>query len=138
MKHFLILFIIILIGLSGLAAAASNTSTPNSNSKLKAQVANLTKENRQLKAELANQTKQINQLKAKVEFLEQQNEEYRKLIQGLLKEQAQRSEQDYVKKAKKERLIGSVIIKALMAALIVAGLIGYGLYRKKRGWEYPL
>ena len=128
MKRLLILFIIILIGLSGLAAAASKD--------LQAQINNLTKENRQLKAIIANQTREINQLKAKAEFLEQQNEEYRKLIQGLLKEQAQKSEQNYIKQAKKERLIGSVIIKTLMAALVIVGLIGYGLYRAKRKHEY--
>ncbi len=134
MKRLLILFIIILIGLSGLAAAASNAS----NKDLQAQITNLTKENRELKAIIANQTREINQLKAKADFLEQQNEEYRTMIQNLLKETAQGSEQDYVEKAKKERLIGSVIIKTLLFATAIVGLIGYGLYRKKRSWEYPL
>lgn len=105
-------------------------------SKLQVQINNLTKENRELKAQIANQTNLINQLKAKAQFLEQQNNEYRTLITKLLEEQAQKSEQSYIEKAKKERLIGSVIIKTLIFSLAVVGLIGYGLYRKKRGWEF--
>ncbi|NJE84350.1 hypothetical protein E3E23_00620 [Thermococcus sp. CX2] len=105
---------------------------------LQTQITNLTKENRELKAQIANLTNKVNQLKAENEFLSQQNEEYRTMIQNLLKETAQGSEQDYIEQAKKERLIGSVIIKALIFSLAVVGLIGYGLYRKKRSWEYPL
>ena len=107
-------------------------------SKLQVQINNLTKENRELKAQLANLTRQLNQLKAENEFLRQQNEEYRSLIQGLLKEQAKKSEQDYIEKAKKERLIGSVLLKTIIFSFAVVGLIGYGLYRKKKSWEYPL
>ena len=135
-RHFLFaIIIIILLGLSGLTAA---TAAANNTNNLHAKLVNLTKENRELKAELANLTKQYNQLKAENEFLKQQNAEYRKLIQGLLKEQAQKSEQNYIEKARKERLIGSVIIKALIFSLAVVGLIGFLLYRKKRSWEYPL
>lgn len=104
-------------------------------SKLQVQINNLTKENRELKAQIANQTNLINQLKAKAQFLEQQNNEYRTLITKLLEEQAQKSEQSYIEKAKKEKLIGSVIIKSLLFGGIVVGLVGYGLYRKKRSWE---
>ncbi|WP_240911856.1 hypothetical protein [Thermococcus sp. M36] len=110
---------------------------PNT-AELQTKLVNLTKENRELKAELKNLTDKYNALKAKADFLSQQNEEYRTMIQNLLKETAQGSEQDYIEQAKKERLIGSVIIKTLVVALVVVGLIGYGLYRKKRGWEYPL
>ena len=105
---------------------------------LNAKIVNLTRENRELKAELANITTKYNALKAKADFLSQQNDEYRTMIQDLLKETAQGSTENYIEKAKKERLIGSVIIKTLLAALVVVGLIGCGLYRKKRGWEYPL
>ncbi|KUH33963.1 hypothetical protein APY94_04025 [Thermococcus celericrescens] len=107
---------------------------PNT-AELNAKLVNLTKENRALKAELANMTNKYNAVKAKADFLEQQNEEYRKMIQSLLKETAQGSEQDYVEKAKKEKLIGSVLLKSIVFALVVVGLIGYGLYRKKRSWE---
>ncbi|WP_148882600.1 hypothetical protein [Thermococcus aciditolerans] len=107
---------------------------PNT-AELQTKLVNLTKENRELKAELKNLTDKYNALKAKADFLSQQNEEYRTMIQNLLKETAQGSEREYVEQAKKERLIGSVIIKTLVAALVVVGLIGYGLYRKKRSWE---
>jgi len=102
---------------------------------LQARLLNLTKENRKLKAELANLTNKYNQLKAKAEFLEQQNGEYRGIIEQVMKEESQQSKQSYIEKAKKERLIGSVIIKALIFSLIIVGLIGYGLYKKKRSWE---
>ncbi|NJD99520.1 hypothetical protein E3E26_06945 [Thermococcus sp. LS1] len=102
---------------------------------LQAQITNLTKENRELKAQIANLTNKVNQLKAENEFLSQQNEEYRTMIQNLLKETAQGSEQDYIEQAKKERLIGSVLLKSILFAGVIVGLIGYGLYKKKRGWE---
>ncbi|ALM76218.1 hypothetical protein [Thermococcus barophilus] len=107
-------------------------------SKLQARINNLTKENRELKAQIANQTNLINQLKAKAQFLEQQNNEYRTLITKLLEEQAQKSEQSYIEKAKKERLIGSIIIKTLIFAGLIVGLAGFLLYRGKKSWEYPL
>ncbi|NJE47320.1 hypothetical protein E3E35_07895 [Thermococcus sp. GR7] len=110
---------------------------PNT-AELRTQITNLTKENRELKAQLANLTNKVNQLKAENEFLSQQNEEYRTMIQNLLKETAQGSEQDYIEQAKKERLIGSVLLKSILFAGAIVGLIGYGLYKKKRGWEYPL
>jgi len=112
-------------------------SQPNT-AELNARIVNLTKENRELKAELANLTNKYNTLKAKAGFLEQQNEEYRTMIQNLLKGTAQGSEEDYIEQAKKERLIGSVLLKSILSAGVIVGLIGYGLYRKKRGWEYPL
>ncbi|MBO8175194.1 MAG: hypothetical protein H0Z18_08045 [Thermococcus sp.] len=105
-------------------------------SKLQVQINNLTKENRELKAQIANQTNLINQLKAKAKFLEDQNNEYKSLITKLLEEQAKKSEQEYIEKAKKERLIGSIIIKSLILGGIVVGIVGYGLYRKKRSWEH--
>nr|WP_252967556.1 hypothetical protein [Pyrococcus abyssi] len=105
-------------------------------SKLKAQINNLTKENRELKSKLANITTSYNKLKAKAEFLEQQNNEYRTLLSKLIEEQAKKSEQKYIEKAKKERLIGSIIMKSLIFSLIVVVIIGYGLYRKKRSWEF--
>lgn len=107
---------------------------PNT-AELNAKVLNLTKENRELKAELANLTNKYNTLKARADFLEQQNEEYRTMIRNLLGETAKGSEEDYIEQAKKERLIGSVLLKSLLVSLVVVGLIGYGLYRKKRGWE---
>ena len=110
-------------------------SQPNT-AELNAKVLNLTKENRELKAELANLTTKYNQLKAKADFLEQQNEEYRTMIQNLLKETAQGSEEDYIEQAKKERLIGSVLLKSIIFAAVVVGLIGYGLYRAKKKHDY--
>jgi len=103
---------------------------------LNAKIVNLTKQNRALKAELANLTNKYNALKAKADFLSQQNGEYRTMIQNLLKETAQGSEREYVEQAKKEKLIGSVLIKAIVAALVVVGLIGYGLYRAKRRHDF--
>ncbi|AJC70917.1 hypothetical protein X802_00945 [Thermococcus guaymasensis DSM 11113] len=102
---------------------------------LQARLLNLTKENRELKAELANLTSRYNQLKAKADFLEQQNEEYRQIIQQVMEGESQQEEQSYIEKAKKERLIGSVLWKSLIGSVIVVGLIGYGLYKKKRSWE---
>ncbi|BAD84791.1 hypothetical protein, conserved, containing leucine zipper motif [Thermococcus kodakarensis KOD1] len=107
---------------------------PNT-AELNAKILNLTRENRELKAQLANLTNQYNAVKAKADFLEQQNDEYRKMIQTLLEDASQKSEQSYIEKAKKEKLVGSVIIKAIAFSVIVVGLIGYGLYRKKRSWE---
>lgn len=107
---------------------------PNT-AELNAKILDLTKENRQLKAELANITTKYNQVKARADFLEQQNEEYRTMLQNLLKETAEESEEDYIKQAKKERLIGFIIIKSLLVGGVVVGLVGYGLYRKKRSWE---
>lgn len=102
---------------------------------LDARLVNLTRENRELKAELANITTKYNALKAKADFLSQQNDEYRTMIQNLLKETAQGSTEDYIQKAKKERLIGSVLLKSILLAGVVVGLVGYGLYKKKRSWE---
>ncbi|WP_456328388.1 hypothetical protein [Archaeoglobus sp.] len=104
-------------------------------SKLQAQINNLTKENRELKERIANQTQLINSLKGENNFLEQQNKEYKTLISTLVEGQAQKSEKNYIEKAKKERLIGSIIIKSLLVGGVVVGLVGYGLYRKKRSWE---
>jgi len=109
-------------------------SQPNT-AELNARIVNLTKQNRALKAELANLTTKYNQLKAKADFLEQQNEEYRQIIQQVMNEQSSEAKQSYIEKAKKEALIGSVLLKGLTASLVVAGLVGYGLYRKKRSWE---
>lgn len=109
-------------------------SQPNT-AELQAKLVNLTKENRELKAELANLTNKYNQLKAKADFLEQQNEEYRQIIQQVMNEQSSEAKQSYIEKAKKERLVGSVLLKSLAGALIIVGLVGYGLYRKKRSWE---
>ncbi|BAA30289.1 hypothetical protein [Pyrococcus horikoshii] len=105
-------------------------------SELQVQINNLTRENRELKEKIANQTNTINQLKAKAKFLEQQNNEYRTLITKLLEEQAKKSEQSYIEKAKREKLIGSVILKTLLVATGITGLIGFLLYRDKRSWEY--
>ncbi len=110
---------------------------PNT-AELNARIVNLTKENRELKAELANLTNKYNALKAKADFLSQQNEEYRQIIQQVMNEQSSEAKQSYIEKAKKEKLVGSVLIKALITSFVVVGLIGYGLYRKKRSWEYPL
>ena len=107
---------------------------PNT-AELQTKLVNLTKENRELKAQLANITKQYNALKAKADFLEQQNEEYRKMIQTLLKDASEKSEQNYIEKAKKERLIGSVLLKSIIFSVVIVGLIGYVLYRRKRSWE---
>lgn len=107
-------------------------------SKLQAKIANLTKENRVLKEKLANQTNLVNQYKAKSKFLEQQNNEYKTLITKLLEEQAQKSEKNYIEQAKKERLIGSIIIKALIVGGLLVGGIGFLLYKIKKSWEYPL
>jgi len=102
---------------------------------LNAKIVNLTKENRELKAELANLTNKYNQLKAKADFLSQQNEEYRQIIQQVMNEQSSEAKQSYIEKAKKEALIGSILWKSLIGSGIVVGLVGYGLYRKKRAWE---
>ncbi|WP_297465377.1 hypothetical protein [Thermococcus sp.] len=102
---------------------------------LNAKVVNLTKQNRALKAELANLTRKINQLEAENEFLKQQNEEYRQIIQQVMNEQSSEAKQSYIEKAKKERLVGSILLKSLAGAGIIVGLVGYGLYRKKRSWE---
>ena len=110
-------------------------SQPNT-AELQAKLVNLTKENRELKAELANLTRQYNALKAKADFLEQQNEEYRQIIRQVMNEQSSQSKQSYIEKAKKEALIGSVLLKGLTASLIVVGLVGYGLYRVKRRHEF--
>jgi len=107
---------------------------PNT-AELNAKLVNLTKENRELKGELANLTRQYNALKAKADFLEQQNEEYRQIIQQVMSEQSSEAKQSYIEKAKKEALIGSVLLKSLAGAGIIVGLVGYGLYRKKRSWE---
>lgn len=105
-------------------------------SKLQVQITNLTKENRELKEKIANQTNLINSLKAKANFLEQQNKEYKTLISKLLEEQAQKSEQSYIEKAKKEKLWGSIIIKTIITAGGIVLLVGFLLYRGKRSWEY--
>ncbi len=110
-------------------------SQPNT-TELNAKIVNLTKENRELKAELANITRQYNALKAKADFLSQQNDEYHKMIQTLLQQANQRSTENYIQKAKKERLIGSVLWKSLIFALLVVGLVGYGIYRAKRRHEF--
>ena len=115
--------------LKGKMKGQSNTAALN------ARLVNLTRENRELKAELANITTKYNALKAKADFLSQQNDEYRTMIQNLLKETAQGSTEDYIQKAKKERLIGSVLLKSILLAGVVVGLVGYGLYKKKRSWE---
>lgn len=109
-------------------------SQPNT-AELQTKLVNLTKENRELKAELANLTTKYNQLKAKADFLEQQNEEYRQIIQQVMNEQSSEAKQSYIEKAKKERLVGSVLWKSLVGSVVVVGLVGYGLYRKKRAWE---
>ena len=108
---------------------------PNT-AELQTKLVNLTKENRELKAELKNITDKYNALKAKADFLSQQNEEYRTMIQTLLKDASEKSEQDYVQKAKKERLIGSVLLKSIIFSLVVVGLVGYGLYRVRRRHEF--
>ncbi|MFA4700146.1 hypothetical protein [Pyrococcus kukulkanii] len=105
-------------------------------SKLKRQIANLTKENRALREQIANLTERINALLGENEFLKQQNSEYKKLISSLLKEQAQRSEQDYLEKAKREKLIGSILLKSLVFSLMIVITAGYLLYRAKRSYEY--
>ncbi len=130
--------IIYVILFASVASAANTTSNPKQVQDLQAKIVNLTKENRELKAQLANLTRKLNQLEAENEFLKQQNEEYRQIIQQVMNEQSSEAKQSYIEKAKKERLIGSVIIKTLVAALVIVGLVGYGLYRKKRSWEYPL
>jgi len=109
-------------------------SQPNT-AELQAKLVNLTKENRELKAELANLTNKYNALKAKADFFEQQNEEYRQIIQQVMNEQSSEAKQSYIEKAKKERLIGSVLLKSLIGSVFLVGLVGYGLYRKKRSWE---
>ncbi|NJE75971.1 hypothetical protein E3E37_03405 [Thermococcus sp. ES12] len=109
-------------------------SQPNI-AELNARIVNLTKENRELKAQLANLTTKYNQLKAKADFLSQQNDEYRQIIQQVMNEQSSEAKQSYIEKAKKERLIGSVLLKSIVFSLVVVGLVGYGLYRKKRAWE---
>lgn len=108
---------------------------PNT-AELNAKILNLTKENRELKAELANITNKYNQLKAKADFLSQQNEEYRQIIQQVMEGESSEAKQSYIEKAKKEALIGSVLWKSLIGSAIVVGLVGYGLYRKKRSWEF--
>jgi len=105
-------------------------------SKLQAQINNLTKENRELKEKIANQTQLINSLKGENNFLKQQNNEYKSLISTLLEEQAQKSEQSYIEKAKKEKLWGSILLKTIATAGGIVALIGFLLYRGKRGWEY--
>nr|ADF80237.1 t26-13p [Thermococcus sp. 26/2] len=137
----------LLAKVSKLKAQVANLSRENE--KLKVQVDSLKKENAQLKeklksqpntaelkAELANLTNKYNQLKAKADFLEQQNEEYRQIIQQVMTEQSSEAKQSYIEKAKKEKLVGSVLLKGLTASLVVVGLVGYGLYRKKRSWEF--
>ena len=119
-----------------MASAANMTSNSKQVQDLQAKIVNLTKENRQLKAELANLTRELNQLKAENEFLKQQNEEYRQIIQQVMKSESEQSKQSYIEKAKKERLIGSVLLKSLLASLAVVGLVGYGLYRTKRRHEF--
>ena len=105
-------------------------------SKLQMQINNLTKENRELKEKIANQTQLINSLKGENSFLKQQNNEYKTLISKLLEEQAQKSEQSYIEKAKKEKLWGSILLKTIITAGGIVALVGFLLYRGKRGWEY--
>ena len=105
-------------------------------SKLQMQINNLTKENRELKEKIANQTQLINSLKGENNFLKQQNNEYKSLISTLLEEQAQKSEQSYIEKAKKEKLWGSILLKTIITAGGIVLLAGFLLYRGKRGWEY--
>jgi len=104
--------------------------------KLNAKLVNLTKQNMKLKAELANITNKYNTLQAKASFLEQQNDEYRQIIQQVMNEQSSQSKQTYIQKAEKERLIGSVLLKSIFFGLGVVAVIGYGLYRVKRKHEY--
>ncbi|NJE47915.1 hypothetical protein E3E35_11035, partial [Thermococcus sp. GR7] len=95
----------------------------------------LTKENRQLKEQLANLTNRYNQLKAKADFLEQQNGEYKQIIDQAMKSTSEKNKDQYIEQAKKERTWGSILWKTLLISGIIVGLIGYGLYRKKRSWE---
>lgn len=138
MRKFWILIIIHVILFASVASASATNTTSNSKQvqDLQAKIVNLTKENRQLKAELANLTRELNRLKAENEFLKQQNEEYRQIIQQVMNEQSSEAKQSYIEKAKKERLIGSVLLKGLTASLVVVGLVGYGLYRAKRRHEF--
>ena len=68
--------------------------------------------------------------------MKQQNNEYKTLISKLLEEQAQKSEQSYIEKAKKEKLWGSILLKTIITAGGIVLLAGFLLYRGKRGWEY--
>ena len=131
-----ILIIVYVILFASVASAANTTPKSKQVQDLQTKIVNLTKENRQLKAQLANLTRKLNQLEAENEFLKQQNEEYRQIIQQVMNEQSSQSKQSYIEKAKKERLIGSVLLKSLTGALIIVGLVGYGLYRVKRRHEF--
>jgi len=135
MRKFLILVIIYVVLFASMASAANTASNSKQVQDLQAKIVNLTKENRELKAQLANLTKKLNQLEAENAFLKQQNEEYRQIIQQVMNEQSSEAKQSYIEKAKKEKLVGSVLIKALITSFVVVGLIGYGLYKKKRSWE---
>ena len=136
MRKFLILVIIYVVLFASMASAANTASNSKQVQDLQAKIVNLTKENRELKAQLANLTKKLNQLEAENAFLKQQNEEYRQIIQQVMNEQSSEAKQSYIEKAKKEKLVGSVLIKALITSLVVVGLIGYGLYRIKRRHEF--
>jgi len=103
--------------------------------KLQARLLNLTRENREFKVELANLTQRYNNLKGENDFLRKQNAEYKGLISSLLEKQSRQSTNQYLEEAKKEKLIGSVLLKTIIFSLIVVGLIGYLLYRKKKSWE---
>lgn len=104
--------------------------------KLQAQLLNLTKKNRELKEQLANLTNRYNQLKAKADFLEQQNKEYKEIIDQAMKATSEGNKDQYIEQAKKEKMWGSILWKTLLISGIVVGLIGYGLYRAKRRHEY--
>lgn len=103
---------------------------------LNVKILNLMRENCEFKVQLVNLMNQYNVVKVKVDFFEQQNDEYRKMIQIFFEDVLQKSEQSYIEKVKKEKLVGFVIIKVIVFSVIVVGLIGYGLYRKKRLWEF--
>jgi len=128
--------VIYVILFASVASAANMTSNSKQVQDLQARIVNLTKENRQLKAELANLTRELNRLKAENEFLKQQNKEYREIIEQVMKSESEQSKQSYIEKAKKERLIGSVLWKSLIGSVIVVALVGYGLYRVKRRHEF--
>jgi len=138
MKFWIPIIIVYVILFASVASAANTTSNSKQIQNLQAKIVNLTKENRELKAQLANLTRKLNQLEAENAFLKQQNEEYREIIEQVMKSESEQSKQSYIEKAKKEKLIGSVLLKTIISGGIAVGLVGYGLYRKKRGWEYPL
>lgn len=104
---------------------------------LDAKLSNKTQENVELQKQLEELKKENNMLQGKAQYLEEQNKEYRELIQKVMEVESEKNVNEYLDNSKKYLVAVKVLLFALLFTAVIVTAVGLFIYSKYKQHKYP-